>query len=325
MAVPFGDGENLQPNDRDVGRSRASRESLSAAMRRSAQVPVLQAAPQFSGHIRPTGVPRHAQRRAPLMTLLGGPAQKRTLAVGGLSVGLVATLIVLAHPLPAWCAAIAIAVRLVGSGQYAVAVARRRARPNIVTWFLWGVTPMIAVAAQVDGYLRPEVAVTFVLGLGPLVVSAVAFRTDRSASHLTPFTLSCAAASVAGIVAWQVTDNPALAIASCVLADLLASLPTLRKAYGAPESEYAPPYLLSMLAMLVTLGTIDGGDFTSYGFPLYILLINVALFAFAAMPVARIVAGTTDTERLADVVSPARPRRHGIPPGYRPAAVPAPR
>jgi hypothetical protein len=138
MAVPFGDGENLQPNDRDVGRSRASRESLSAAMRRSAQVPVLQAGPQFSGHIRPTGVPRHAQRRAPLMTLLGGPAQKRTLAVGGLSVGLVATLIVLAHPLPAWCAAIAIAVRLVGSGQYAVAVARRRARPNIVTWFLWG-------------------------------------------------------------------------------------------------------------------------------------------------------------------------------------------
>ena len=65
MAVPFGDGENLQPNDRDVGRSRASRESLSAAMRRSAQVPVLPAAPQFSGHIRPTGVPRHAQRRAP--------------------------------------------------------------------------------------------------------------------------------------------------------------------------------------------------------------------------------------------------------------------
>ena len=43
-----------------------------------------------------------------------------------------------------------------------------------------------------------------------------------------------------------------------------------------------------MLAMLVTLGTIGGGDFTSYGSH-YILLINVALFAFAAMPVAGIV------------------------------------
>jgi hypothetical protein len=259
------------------------------------------------------------------MTLLGGPATLRTVVVGGLCVGAVAVLVVLAHPLPAWSAAIAIAVRLAASGQYAMAVARRRARPNIVTWFLWGVTPMIAVAAQIDGHWGPEVAVTFVLGLGPLVVSAVAFRTDRSASRLTPFTSSCAAASVAGIVAWQVTANPATAIAFCILADLLASLPTLQKAYGAPESEYAPPYLLSMLAMLITMGTVDDGDFISYGFPVYIFLINVALFAFAALPVARIAAGTTDTGRLADLVPPTRPRRHGIPPGYRPTALPSPR
>ena len=294
-------------------------------MRRSAPAPASQVAQQLPGHAHPGRVPRHAQRRAPLMTLLGGPATLRTLVIGGLCVGLVAVLVVLAHPLPAWSAAIAIAVRLAASGQYAVAVARRRARPNIVTWFLWGVTPMIAVAAQIDGHWGPEVAVTFVLGLGPLVVSAVAFRTDRSASRLTPFTVSCAAASVAGIVAWQVTANPATAIAFCILADLLASLPTLQKAYGAPESEYAPPYLLSMLAMLITMGTVDDGDFVAYGFPVYIFLINVALFAFAALPVARIAAGTAETGRLADLVPPTRPRRHGIPPGYRPAALPSPR
>jgi len=255
---------------------------------------------------------------------MGGVAELRIPLIGAVCVGLVATLVVLVHPLPAWCAGIAIAVRLAGSGQYALAVARRRACPNIVTWFLWGVTPMIAVAAQIDDHPGPEVAVTFVLGLGPLVVAAVGFCTDRSASRLTPFTLSCAAASVAGIVLWQVTAMPALAIASCILADLLASLPTLRKAYGAPESEYAPPYLLSMLAMLVTLGTVERGDFTSFGFPLYILLINVTLFAFAALPIARLVAGRPESDRLPGPARRTRPRRHGLPPGYRPA-LPSPR
>ena len=225
-----------------------------------------------------------------------------------LAVGAVGALVALAHPLPAWCAAIAITIRLAGGAQYTLAVVRRTARPNIVTWFLWGVTPMIALAAQTDRE-GPAAAVTFALGLGPLVVSAVAFRTDRSASHLTPFTVGCAAASLAGVVLWQVTAMPILAVVFCVLADLLATLPTLRKAYADPASEYAPPYLLSILAMLVTLGTVAEPDPTVYAFPLYMLLVNVVLFAFAALPIGRVVRRMT------------RPRapRHAIPRGYRPA------
>jgi hypothetical protein len=255
------------------------------------------------GRIHPGGAARHARPRP---ALRHDRTRLRVICVGAATVGL-GGLVALVHPLPAWCAAVAITVRLTSSGQYALAVARGRARPNIVTWFLWGLTPMIAVAAQLGDGTGPAVAVTFVLGLGPLVVSVVAFFTDRSASRLTPFTLSCAAASFAGIVFWQLTAMPALAIAFCILADLLATLPTLHKAYLAPESEYAPPYLLSVLAMLVTLGTVDGGGFTAYGFPLYMLLINVTLFAFAALPLARL------ARRPATAAAP----RHGIPPGFR--------
>jgi hypothetical protein len=260
-------------------------------------------------------VERSRGRHALPRVLAHTASERRVLAVGGAAVALTAALVALAHPLPAWCAAIAIAIRLFGGGQYVAAVARKRARPNVVTWFLWGLTPMIAVAAQLGQQPGPEVAVTFVLGLGPLVVSAVAFCTDRSASQLTPFTLSCAAASFAGIVLWQLTAMPVLAIAFCIVADLLATLPTLRKAYAAPESEYAPPYLLSVLAMLVTLGTVAHGDFTAYGFPLYMLLVNVTLFAFAAFPLARMLRRAQPWGRRAGLLHPPR---HAIPRGYRP-------
>jgi hypothetical protein len=212
----------------------------------------------------------------------------RMITAGGLTIGAGVAVIVLGpQPLPLWCAAIAVALRLTSSGQYAVAVLRRRARPNIVTWFLWGLTPMIAVAAQLDDRPGAEVLVTFVIGLGPLVVSAVALCTDRSASRLTPFTLLCGGAALVGIVLWQVTDRPVLAIVFCIVADLFATLPTLRKAWADPGSEYAPSYLVSVLAALAAFGVIEHRDLTAAGFPLYLFVINAALFVFAAAPLAR--------------------------------------
>ena len=139
---------------------------------------------------------------------------------------------------------------------------------------------MIAVAAQLDRS-GPEVLVTFVIGLGPLVVTAVALCTDRSASRLTPFTL-CAGAALVGIVLWQLTDRPVLAIVFCIVADLFATLPTLRKAYADPGSEHAPSYLVSVLAALAAFGVIEHRDFTAAGFALYLFLVDATLFLFAA-------------------------------------------
>ncbi len=212
----------------------------------------------------------------------------RVITVGGLTIAAGITLVVLGpQPLPLWCAAVAVALRLTSSGQYAVAVLRRRARPDIVTWFLWGLTPMIAVAAQRGDAPLPELLVTFVIGLGPLVVTVVALYTDRSASRLTPFTLLCAGAALVGIVLWQLTDRPGLAIVFCIVADVFATLPTLRKAYADPGTEYAPSYLISTLAALAAFGVIEHRDFTAAGFPLYLFFVDAVLFTFAAAPLAR--------------------------------------
>jgi hypothetical protein len=206
---------------------------------------------------------------------------------------LLAAAVVLGWPLDGRWTAVAIALHLASNVQYAVATARRRARPNVVTWLLWGLVPMVALAAQLGERPWPEPAVTFVLGLGPLVVAAIGLCTDRSASRLTPFTVSCAAAATVGDVAWQVTTAPGPAVAFCIVADVLATLPTLRKAWADPASEHAPPYLLAAVAMLLTLGTVEEPAFVACGFPAYVLLVNAVLFAVAARPLlgrARVVA-----------------------------------
>jgi len=191
--------------------------------------------------------------------------------------------------LPAWFVLFSVAIRLFSGGQYAWGVLRGKARPNPVTWFLWGLTAMIAFLAQLQNGPTAQSLVTFVLGLSPLVIFAIAMGKDRGRGHFTPFTISCGVIALIGIVLWQLTTNPELAIAFAIAADICASLPTLRKAYHDPESEYAFPYLLSSVSMLITLATITNWSFTVYAFPLYMMSINVVLYGVSRFRVRRMV------------------------------------
>jgi len=186
--------------------------------------------------------------------------------------------------IPEWCIGFAIALRLMSGGRYAWGVFNGRARPNPVTWFLWGSTAMVAFAAQLNEGVGAQALVTFVLGLGPLTVALLATVRGHLRAHLTPFTFVCAAITLGGIFLWQVTSDATFAIVCSIVADIAASLPTLRKGYKDPSSEYALPYFLSMCSMVITLLTITTWNFQTYAFPLYMLLINCVLFA---MPLRR--------------------------------------
>jgi hypothetical protein len=156
-----------------------------------------------------------------------------------------------------------------------------------MSWSLWGLTAMVAFVAQLTGGAGPEVVVTFVLGATPLVVCALAVAKGRVEAGSRRLTTGCAAITVVGVVLWQVTADPVSAVLFCIVADLFASVPTLVKAYIDPSSEYPFPYLMSATAMAVTLLTVESWTFTIAGFPMYMLLVNAAIFGLASFPVAR--------------------------------------
>ena len=136
--------------------------------------------------------------------------------------------------------------------------------------------------------------VTFVLGVTPLVVCVLALVTGRADSGRVGLSAACTVIAVVGIVLWQLTSNPVLAVLFCIVADLFASLPTLIKANVEPLSEYPLPYLMSATAMAITLLTIQDWSFAVYGFPLYMLLINAAIFSVASFSVASTVHHAVD-------------------------------
>lgn len=186
--------------------------------------------------------------------------------------------------LPGGFVIVSVLVRLISGGRYAWGILKGKAQPNAVTWFLWGLTPMIAFFAQMQAGFSAQLAVTLALGVSPLVIFAITVARSGIKKHLTPFSVSCGIVALMGIVLWKITNQPEIAICFSILADIFASLPTLVKSYKDPSSEYALPYLLSIGSMIITLLTIKDWSFLIYAFPLYMLCINIALYIFAAVP-----------------------------------------
>lgn len=180
--------------------------------------------------------------------------------------------------LPAWFIFIAIGIRLAGGLGYILSVLHGKAKPNPITWFIWGLTPLVAFAAQLQENVGTAALMTLALGISPLIVFVISLFKSRSASHFTIFNIGCGLLALFGVVMWQLTNNPLLAIAFSIGADIFASIPTIRKGYRRPESETALPFLFSIASMVITLFTITDWHFASFAFPLYMLVINSVIF-----------------------------------------------
>jgi hypothetical protein len=171
----------------------------------------------------------------------------------------------------------AVILRVLSGLDYLLATLSGQAKPNPVTWLFWGLAPLVAFLAQIEKTIEPSAWVTLALSAGPLLIFVVSLTKGRR-WKVGPFDILCGASAGIGIVLWQITSDPVMAIIFGILADILGGIPTIIKSYKVPGSEKATPYLLSVCSMVLTLATIQSWRFVDYAFPVYILLINVLLF-----------------------------------------------
>ena len=173
---------------------------------------------------------------------------------------------------------VAILLRLLAGADYLLATIRGTVKPNPVTWLFWGLSPMIAFAAQAQYGLQPSSWVTFALGMGPLLIFAITItKNKRQRWKVGPFDILCGVCAFIGIILWQATSDPVLALTFGILADIIGGIPTVYKAYVKPQTEKALPYVLSMTSMVVTMLTVHDWSYINVGFTVYIFCINAVI------------------------------------------------
>lgn len=165
----------------------------------------------------------------------------------------------------------------VGSLSYLKDTIKGKTRPNRVSWFLWAAAPLIAFGAELSQGVGLPALMSFMVGFSPLLIFLGSFINRKAVWKLTRLDIICGVLSIFGIVLWYVTGSGNLAIIFAILADALAGVPTIVKAYKDPESENWHVFLGGVTSATITLLALDTWDFAHYGFPLYILLI-CALF-----------------------------------------------
>jgi len=188
--------------------------------------------------------------------------------------------------LPSAFVVLAVLLRLGAGAGYVRAVVTGRARPNPVTWFCWGLAPLVAFAAQADDGVGAHEWMTLALAVGPMVIFATSVVKGRSWGRPSAFDLACGLLAVAGVAAWQATSSPSAALVFGIAADLAGATPTLRQAYRRPWDEYAAPYLISASSMVITLLTIEEWAFVPVAFAAYILAINLTIFVLVKVRTA---------------------------------------
>ena len=178
------------------------------------------------------------------------------------------------------------AFNLVGSTTYVIATLRGKTKPNRITWFLWALAPLIAFAAMLgDGVSPQDGLMTFMVGFGPTMIFLASFFNKKAFWKITKFDIICGLLSLLGIVAWAVTRTGASAILFSVLADGLALLPTLVKAWKEPETENFVVFMNASISATITLLALKAYDFEHLAFPVYILVVCLTMFVLVRFKV----------------------------------------
>jgi hypothetical protein len=173
---------------------------------------------------------------------------------------------------------------MIGFVTYAHDTWKGDTKPNRITWVLWTVAPLIAFFAQISEGVGIGALLSLTIGVGPLLVLAASFANKNSYWQISRFDLMCGAISILALILWLVTGTGIIAIVLSMVADFMASVPTLIKAYRNPETESSIAFLAGIIATIITIFSLSRWNFASVGFPVYLLLNGIVLFVLIRFP-----------------------------------------
>ena len=165
-----------------------------------------------------------------------------------------------------------------GALAYLIETVKGKVKPNRVTFLLWSIIPFIAFSAQIEQGVGMESLMTFSAGFLPLTTFAASFVNKKAVWKLTRFDLICGVLSVLGLILWLITKVGNVAIAFSIIADGIAAVPTIVKAYKYPDTEIAWPWIATSFGVVLTLLTLTQLTFANSGFIIYILIMNTLIF-----------------------------------------------
>jgi hypothetical protein len=148
-------------------------------------------------------------------------------------------------------------------------------RPHRGTWLIWTVLAVIAFFSQrADGGSWSLVMVAVQAVLTGLIFT-LAIR--RGEGGVAPGELAMIALAGAGVAGWAIADEPVVATACVVAADLVAVAMMVPKTWRDPGSETLITFVLGSVSGALAAGAVGELDASLLLYPVYYCLGNAAI------------------------------------------------
>jgi hypothetical protein len=172
---------------------------------------------------------------------------------------------------------IAASATLVAALAYIRSMFKGDTKPNRVTWLMWTIAPLTATFAAFSSGVTWAAVPVFMSGLSPCLILLASFLNKRAYWKLSAFDYACGALSALALVLWYVTQNPNVAIVFAIISDALAAIPTIRKAWRNPQTEFRWPFVVGVFSPLTSFLVATNLAFSEIAFPAYLVAINILL------------------------------------------------
>lgn len=181
-------------------------------------------------------------------------------------------------------AGIASVLAVVGNLSYLKDVLAGRVVPHPYTWFIWSIVSMTTLLGGIAkgagiGAIPTGIAEGFTI-LIFLVSLRELFRGGMR--HVRPIDHFFLAVALAGLVPWALTRDPTISVVIMVAIDLVAFMPTLRKAWLEPKTEKPLLYGMNVGRHVLTLFALESYNIATTMHSIAMISTNAAMVVLIA-------------------------------------------
>jgi hypothetical protein len=165
---------------------------------------------------------------------------------------------------------------------YAQAILRGEARPHRTTRFVLLLITSLTTASLFAQHNQVAIWLAAASTLQALLIFVLSIKYGMGGWAKAD--LLCLGIALAGIVLWQTTHNPVLALYAAILADFTGMVPALIKTYRFPDTEIASFYVLDVFAAGFSMLALSIWTPQEYSYPVYIMVINLCMTLLVLRP-----------------------------------------
>ena len=152
---------------------------------------------------------------------------------------------------------------------------RGTTRPHRGTWLIWGVLAILVCLSQrADG-----ASWSLIMAGVQAVLTSVVFLLSihRGEGGLSPADVLMITLAGGGVIGWIVGDEPIIATACVLAADLIGAAMMVPKTYRDPGSETLATFAFASLGGALAAGAVGAPDIALLLYPIYYCLVNGAI------------------------------------------------